>query len=238
MALFHTTVVDNQIKALDTIGNVSGAICTFDTDRAERLVSCVCEVESGNSEINIVATGKNLTTIFTDGKVPSISTGELVNASGGRSDFVPVLPNTDYTFSISSSAQNLYIFYYDSNHGFLSYDGGNTQALTGTTPNNCAYIMLRTAINASSITDAQFEKGSSASTYEPFGTNINIPFGETLSGNGSFDVLSGILTRSDDTTKQLSANYIQTNNGINNVYCDTGDIIDLKFVLSVGKAIS
>ena len=85
--------------------------------------------------------------------------------------------------------------------------------------------------------DLQIEQGS-ATPYEPFCITINIPFGETLSGDGSFNVLSGILTRSDDTTKQLSANYIQTENGLNNIWCDTNGDTSVKYILSVGKAIS
>lgn len=209
MALFHTNVLDPQIKALPTVSTASGSIATFDTDMTENLVEVKCQIvaqQSGSgtpspsnprpittyTEMDVVATGKNLTTIFTDGKVPSISTGALVNAGGGRSNFVPVLPNTYYTFSIASTAQNLYIFYYRNDKSFISYDGLSTQALTGQTPNDCAFIMLRTASNASQITDAQFEKGAMATTYEPFGTTANIPFGQTVA-NGVLDVTTGKL---------------------------------------------
>ena len=148
----------------------------------------------GVQGVNISRTGKNLTTIFTDGTVPSIRTGELVNSSGGRSNFVPVWPNTYYTFSTASVAQLLYIFYYDVNHGFISFDYLNTQTLTGKTPNNCAYIMLRTDLNASSIIDAQLEKSSTATPYEPYtGNTYQISFGQTVY-SANLDVLTGKLS--------------------------------------------
>ena len=44
MALFHTTVLDNQIKALPTVSTASGSVATFDTDMTENLVEVECEI--------------------------------------------------------------------------------------------------------------------------------------------------------------------------------------------------
>ena len=44
MAYFHTTVLDNQIKALPTVDTASGAIATFNTDLTENLVSVKCQI--------------------------------------------------------------------------------------------------------------------------------------------------------------------------------------------------
>ena len=76
MAYFHTTVLDNQIKALPTVDTASGSIATFDTDLTENLVSVKCQIvakqASGTpspdnplpittyTEMNVFATGKNL----------------------------------------------------------------------------------------------------------------------------------------------------------------------------------
>lgn len=46
MAYFHTTVLDNQIKALPTTDTASGSVATFDTDMTENLVSCVSYINA------------------------------------------------------------------------------------------------------------------------------------------------------------------------------------------------
>jgi hypothetical protein len=77
MALFHTTVLDNQIKALPTVDTASGSVATFDTDMTENLVEVKCQIvaqQSGSgtpspdnerpiqtyTEMNVSHTGKNL----------------------------------------------------------------------------------------------------------------------------------------------------------------------------------
>ena len=44
MAYFHTTVLDNQIKALPTTDTASGSIATFNTDLTENLVEVKCQI--------------------------------------------------------------------------------------------------------------------------------------------------------------------------------------------------
>ena len=44
MAYFPTKVLDNQIKALPTVGTASGSIATFETDMTENLVEVECEI--------------------------------------------------------------------------------------------------------------------------------------------------------------------------------------------------
>ena len=56
MAMFHTNVLDNQIKALPTVSTASGSVANFTTDMQENLVSCVCQLPyraSGYEEITI-----------------------------------------------------------------------------------------------------------------------------------------------------------------------------------------
>ena len=241
MALFHTTVLDNQIKALDTIGTASGSIATFETDKAERLVSCVCEVASGCSEVNVTRCGKNLVNLSDESFTANANTTRILGNI--------YLKAGTYTWSYTLST-NLVV---TRNRPLYVVNGSNVYApadVITSGRNSWTFILAEDNTislrwwavdnnNAFDLTDFQIEKSNTKTDYVSYnGNTYNIPFGETLSGDGTFDVLSGILTRSDNTTKQLDANYIQTNNGTNNVYSDTGDIIDLKFVLSVGKAIS
>lgn len=230
MAMFEIHTVDEQIKALPIVDTASGSIAAFDTDMTENLVGCVCEVTSGSSEINVSRTGKN------------IITGKLLNAnisSAGK-----IIVDTDYNMYYAPIKQGLEYIITAQNRiwGFfedvpqqqsISYDGQRVLSsnFTFTAPIT-GYVCFRTN---NTDTTPQCEYGSVATAYEPYnGTTVNISFGETLSGNGSLDVLSGILTRSDDTTKQLNANYIQTLNGLNNIWCDTGDT-EVKYLLTLGR---
>ncbi len=269
MALFHTTVVDNQIKALDTIGSASGSIATFDTDRAERLVSCVCEVASSSSEINVSACGKNFLeptmlssltvngitftalsdgTIKANGQATANANLMINNITGGGNLFDNLLPLNNMACigsgcpnvsgcRISFARMNGSSFFDDTGSG-VSFTVGNLtlstnayvrlQVNSGYTVDN---VIFKPMIRLANVTD---------DTYEQYnGTTYNIQFGETLSDTATYDAISGVLTRNDSTTKQLdSCNIVALDNETNNVYCDTGDIIDLKFVLTVGKAIS
>ena len=280
MAYFPTNVLDNQIKALPTIATASGSIANFTTDKAENLVSCVCEVASGSTELNVTACGKNLLPItlqnlknnnpdgiwndnaFTlngitytcnqdiNGNITNISvSGTATNLSlfrlGGK--FPTYLKDGNFYFNgIPSNSSNSSAFIQIQNFDTLSGVANITTNDTLLTINSSRYsqgIVIRVnsgnTINTPVIFTPMFrlasESDNTFATYK--GQTYNITFGETLSGNGSFDVLSGILTRSDDTTKQLNANYIQANNGINNIYCDTGDI-SVQFVLSVGEYVN
>ena len=240
MALFHTTVVDNQIKALDTIGSVSGSIATFETDKDERLVSCVCEVASGSSEVNITACGANVWN-------EEWELGDFDNQGNRISGNyvcsktpIKINPNASYYFYSGNANGRVYLYYYDSNMNYLVGDNFNPNT-TFTTPNNAVYVnFLRGGAYGTTYgNDISINSKANDITYNQYnGTTYNIQLGETLSSNGSFDVLSGILTRSDDTTKHVDGNVITAQVGENNIYADTGDIIHLKFVLSVGKAIS
>lgn len=252
MVLFHTTVLDNQIKALPTLDTASGSIATFDTDMTENLVKCVCEVASGASEINVSACGKNLldkdnANVIND-YIDRVNLKYIANSSH-RLVYIPIKPNATYTVSKSSVSSRFAIAVSPDipvNNGNVSdaIQNNNATELTITAGASDRYLAVwfwftQDTLTPEQILDSlQIELGSTATTYEPFnGTTYNIPFGETLSGDGTFDVLSGILTRSDDTTKQLSANYIQTINGINNIWCNTGDT-EVKYLLTVGKKIA
>lgn len=236
MAYFHTTVLDEQIKALPTVDTASGSVATFDTDLTENLVSCVCEVASGSSEINVIHKGKNL---IDDSKYYQLNTNIVViGQTVSNANRTIYLPQGTYTIKVNSNITAT--IYYDFGNGSTSL-GNTSEARTFTLSDNsyCAFWLYKSGgFTPSDYTRVQLEFGNTATNYQAFNGNAyNIPFGETLSGDGSFDVLSGILTRSDDTTKQLSANYIQTKNGINNIWCDTGDT-EVKYLLTVGKKIS
>ena len=277
MAYFHTTVLDNQIKALPTVSTASGAIATFDTDLTENLVKCVCEVASGSSEINVFATGKNhLPLVMSD--IISYNTSGTWSGNAYTVNNVTFEPTIDdngniIDITVNGTATAASYFYLSRklqnvipHNGTLKIGGctggsSTTYALQvyyDATPapfTNCfntfmpitnssyntrdVLIVIRNGYAATNLKfyPMVYASNETQTTFEPYGKTINVQFGETLSGDSSFDVLSGILTRSDDTTKQLNANCIQTKNGENNIWCDTGDT-EVKYLLTVGKKIS
>ena len=132
--------------------------------------SNICPI-TGRSAVGIERTGKNLANMFNDGKVPSISNGQLVTAAGFRSDFIPFKANAPFTFHVTSAV--VYIMCYDKDKNFLSAFSNNTGTISNTTPANTAYVMLRKDSNQAP-TDAQFEYGT-ATDYEPYvGTTLPV----------------------------------------------------------------
>ena len=237
MAYFHTNVLDPQIKALPTVSTASGSVATFDTDMTENLVGCVCEVSSGSDIVSVFVNSINIWNEEIETGTLDNSTGETAidNNKMRSSYFIPVKPNTTYGV-YNNTGVNLYIYSYGSDKSFIAFD--NTGMVTGSTFRTDAstyYIKFRTQNNPSYNNNISINNDEST-TYHAF-SGVIVDLGETLSGNGSFDVLSGILTRSDNTTKQLNANYIQTSNGINNIWCDTGTTT-VNYLLTVSKKIS
>ena len=129
MALFHTTVLDNQIKALPTVDTATGSIATFNTDLTENLVEVKCQIvakqASGTpspvnplpiqtyTEMNVGLNGVN----FFDGANASkigyggnnywINVGDSrmeLGSSSNATVMLPCKPNKTYTISLTDSA--------------------------------------------------------------------------------------------------------------------------------------
>lgn len=144
-----------------------------------------------------------------------LSTGETTSYNGWTtSDYILVLPNTQYTFNPNSSEGNsAKACYYDQNKTFISYI--NSGPNTFTTPANCEFMRFSYREESTNI---QLELGSTATAYEPYSnicpitgwTMVNVyQAGENMgdvrtyriiflseSGNvysGTLDVISGEL---------------------------------------------
>lgn len=144
--------------------------------------------------INVVHTGKNLIPrIFSDGKVPSISTGALVNANNAcRSDYIRVESGSVTLSCDNASNRQIYLFLYDSNMAFLTYQSTSGNFVTVTDANG-QYAMVRCDGGTTSPNNIQLELGSSATSYEPYnGTTYPILLGRDVYG-GTLDVVSGKL---------------------------------------------
>lgn len=220
MALFHTTVLDNQIKALPTVDTASGSVATFDTDLTENLIEVKCQIlakQGGSgtpspsnprpittySEMNVSATGKNLFNPLT--QFNAISYYLVANN---------ILPNTKCIMSFvdkdpSVDISNIYFGFLESGYsgGILPtnhYRWVISNGVIQSNSTNITPLMTCTSLfvypNKQTVLDTllqrfdiQIEKGSTATTFEPFnGTTANIPFGQTVA-NGVLDVTTGKL---------------------------------------------
>lgn len=135
---------------------------------------------SGDNTIEVV--GKNLFDkdsgfrlgyINASGSFVSSNTVALFN------QYITCKPNTTYTLSFSKTIYNTASpLFYDANKTFLSRATSlnNLTSRTITTPENCYYMVIQFNYDNSSImtqeiidsVNCQLEKGSSATTYEPY----------------------------------------------------------------------
>ena len=245
MAMFHTNVLDNQIKALPTIKAISNTpIATFDTDIADRLVSCVCEVASGESACNIYACGVNIFDLkgwLTANEVTYTESDDEITFNTSGSLF-----SNPYVFSsdnVNISFNSVITPVTATNVGFELLDKNGNQ-LTNRVPYFSNMNGCKMRLNYSSSGSVKVKKpivnfGATAKPYVAYnGNTYNVQFGETLTDTATYDAISGLLTRNDSTTKQLdSCNIVTLDNEVNNIYNDCGNI-SLSYQLSVGQAIS
>ena len=142
--------------------------------------------------VSFPALGKNLLDKSTmingairssDGVIDTTVTTRVV------SDFIPTLPNTQYTASIESGKKIVSIRSYTSDKTAIGTSSVTTA--TFTTPSNASYVRCcfgyngNSTISPSDIQSAQLERGSVPTAYEPYTDTV---YGGTL------DMVSGVLT--------------------------------------------
>lgn len=237
MAYFHTTVLDEQIKALPTVDTASGSVATFDTDLTENLISCVCEIpDTGESVVNVIRCGKNILD-FSNAAISGVN----LWAYGDGNTYKYFKAGT-YTLSYSG---NVVLVYYTlqggSNKGLtLSYSETRLKS-TFTLETSGYYRFFFQKVGGISFDDVQepqIEIGNQNTSFVTYnGTTSIVNFGSTILG-GTVDVITGkIIDGSDVVSYAQNTVEIPTINGKNNVIADTGDT-SVKYILSVGKAIS
>ena len=96
--------------------------------------------------------------------------------TGGYGMLMKVNPNTSYTLSFDTNYElTNYIHYIKGDYTFISRNNslGHNSNVSFTTPSNCRYIFIRFGVqnqteNTINITNIQIEKGSTATSYEPY----------------------------------------------------------------------
>ena len=191
---------------------------------------------SGITEVNIVRSGKNIFDGVSYLDAYIASNNLITSLSGGGTVYALCKPNTTYT--ISKTAGTRFIVAYTTELPDISVDcygkiqDSTASNITITTGNDAKYIIAfvfnpgsDSGTRQSMIDSVQIEEGLYATTYEtPDVVTKTISLGETLTQGGTLEAVSGLLTRTDTTTKQLTGINVPTKTGINKVFADTGNI--------------
>lgn len=161
------------------------------------------EIEDGSispKKLEDYEISKNLfdKSAITKGYYVSWDSGTLTsNPSFGASEFISVLPNTNYVRSISKVPRNGQMAFYDGNKNYLSgvvsNDPGNFK-----TPPNCAYVRL--TVSLSELEVYQLEVGSIPTSYSPFGYKLK----NLITENRSEQSAGKIYTLNDAWLEWLS----------------------------------
>lgn len=191
---------------------------------------------SGITEVNIVRSGKNIFDGVSYLDAYIASNNLITSLSGGGTVYALCKPNTTYT--VSKTAGTRFIVAYTTELPTISVDcygkiqDSTASNITITTGNDAKYIVAfvfnpgsDSGTRQSMIDSVQIEEGSYATTYEtPDVVTKTISLGETLTQGGVLEAVSGLLTRTDTTTKQLTGVNVPTKTGVNKVFADTGNI--------------
>ena len=248
MAYFHTTVLDNQIKALPTVDTASGSVATFDTDMTENLVSVIAEISASATKCYI-ANISDITNIswfqglingthtfykFTGSESWTYSSANnffyvdlnFYSTNYGKNNSRPLNSNGIQTFIVNNEVVRVYL----SQNPSITSDTDMNTVFTSD-----SYMIYELATpRTSTITKAEFETLLNA--FDLSGWLFEYDFGETVSSGATIECVSGTLTRNDDSIKSVGGNILSVLSD-NNIFASTGDV-EVKYILSVGKAIS
>ena len=169
-------------------------------------------------EYSDIAGGKNIANPynFEDGKVVDYNSGAISdNSLYFVTGYIDVEPSTKYTKQgFSSTGEN---WYYDENKNPISMITSDTF----TTPSNAKYVVLSALIRNKNI--CMLEKGSKATTYEPYIPSVKMLASEVAAQKNDLDKLNSLPKGSiiqidadkDDietTTQKYGWQYLGTSN--------------------------
>lgn len=123
----------------------------------------------GYSKPWVGGAGKNLIPYVEPGSINQTTGEEVANTDVTRTGFIKVTPGETYTISGLSSAYNIRLFEYKENKVYDSTFATSASGLTHTVTFKSTTEWVRfQLLNAGASETMQFEKGSTATTYEPY----------------------------------------------------------------------
>ena len=241
MAYFHTTVLDNQIKDLPTVGTASGAIASFNTDLTENLVSVKCQIvaqQSGsgtpspsNPRPITVYTSLNLSHSGADTNNPNVT-----NIPFGQTVANGVLDVTTGKLRVTHGYSLLSNLNWSAVGDRFYADPANILKTDGITTNSSHYEHIANITGGgapmSDLCICAINRGTNDRLYikDTRFSDVNT-FVSTM---GSVQIIYELATPIEI---QLDSITLQALLNENNIWCDTGDT-EVKYLLTVGKKIS
>lgn len=120
--------------------------------------------------------------------------------------FIKVKPRTQYTLSFTGNLANINISYFTGNSFPRESESGWTSNFTFITKSNTRYIMIswrkssnNENVSPADISNVMLNEGSTAQTYQPYGTSINIEGEEIYNGEEWVDITNNIIISSGFT---------------------------------------
>ena len=243
MAYFPTKVLDNQIKALPTVGTASGSIATFDTDMAEDLIEVVCDIQysqaSGTPSPSNPLPITTYTSLNLSHSGADISNPTITNIPFGRNVAKGVLNVTSGVLTIEWRYIDLsvqtwaewigitdgYKCFPDNMEYPTDYAGRKTGFICNCYPPSTGISLNDTMDNQSLLR---------------YNGQLVLKDTNITSLSDIPTALSGVYLAYAVATPEriaLTPTQIQALLNENNIWCDTGDT-SVKFILSVGKYVN
>lgn len=245
MALFHTTVLDNQIKALPTVDTASGSIATFDTDLTENLVEVKCQIVATQSGSGTPSpsnprpiqtyTSLNLSHSGSDTSNPNVTNipfGQTV-ANGVLDITTGKLAITHKMLTLNGTTERFTNVWGAETHGYAVYKTVSEYARG----NAICDKMVYSSESRSNMPLYSFGGRAGAITTMTFilpDTITSLSDANTWLQNNNLDIVYELATPYEI---QLDSINLQALLNENNIWCDTGDT-EVKYLLTVGKKIS
>lgn len=240
--------IPTGVKDWYTITNKSGALITYTTDSVRRINTAVIDITTEAAGLNIYHFGKNffINTISSgssNGVTWTVNADGSISLTGTASGTVFIqfyqniyLPEATYTMKKSGNSgiqMCLRVGDYSGNNRFSSTTADQTGPVTAGIYSFIVRIASGT-VTAGITIYPQLEIANESTAYEKYAGNIYpVTWSDIGSITGSYDVISGKLTVSNDTYQINSVN-LTSLNGINNIYCNVGTFDNLTYFETVG----
>ena len=241
MAYFHTTVLDENIKALPTVDTASGSVASFDTDMTEKLIEVVCDIQYSQASGTPTPSDPLPITVY----------NSLNLSHSGADTSNPNVTNIPFGQTVAKGTLNVITGVLEITHGAITdlsslnwlYSGGAQTFNVVVSGLATGQPCVCSVYDYSPVSIGPSRPDLTIGTSSYFGEHrLNIKDtnydGSTI--NDFKTSLSGqtcVYELATPTTIQLSATQITALLNENNIWCDTGDT-SVKYLLTVGKAIS
>ena len=240
----------SQLNGLNVIKRITtpASIISFSDGSNLPMYKLKIEIDnvSGCTEANVVVVGKNLiaSSTLVSNTYINQNTGQEVPYNGWKStDYIPIEQNkwyrllklVDGSYEVNSGA-TVYWACYDSNLNFVRGSVGDGMK---DFPSNAKWLRTSSRTELmNKVVLCEDSDVSSFTTESDFidGNSYNIQFKDVSNPltvyDGTLDIITGLLTVNDTTPPtyyNLSPISATTFTGNNNIYCDTGNIIEVDY---------